>query len=64
LGGRYIQANGKTFGDPGNVRSAALWEFAFNQLIDQALIVERGLKGEVFSVTKLGYDVADQLRAA
>lgn len=62
LGGRYIQTNGKTFGDPGNARSAAVWEFAFDQLVSQDLIVERGQKGEVFSVTKLGYDIAEQLK--
>lgn len=64
LGGRYVQANGKSFGDPRDRRSNARWEYAIEELVDQGFLIARGVKGEVFEVTARGYDTADRLRAA
>lgn len=62
FGGTEIQTNGQTFGEPGNVRSAALWEAALQELIDLAYVTPRGEKGEVFQVTYSGYLKADRLK--
>ncbi|HZG45671.1 MAG TPA: hypothetical protein VEZ41_05325 [Allosphingosinicella sp.] len=62
LGGRYIQTNGQTFGDPRDRRSGALWEYALEQLVNLGLVIERGLKGEMFEVTQPGYLLGDQLK--
>ena len=61
LGGRYIQSNGKTFGDPRDRRSQARWEYALEELLTFGLLVGRGHKGEVFQVSAPGYEMADQL---
>ncbi len=63
IGGRTIQTNSKTFGDSGDRRSMARWEYALEQLMNHDLVVDRSYKGEVFEVADLGYQVADELRA-
>lgn len=63
MGGRTIQTNSKTFGDSGDRRSMARWEYALEQLVNHGLVVERGHKGEIFEVADMGYQVADELRA-
>lgn len=62
LGGRHIQTNGQSFGDPGNARSTALWESALNELVALGYLVSRGVKGEVYQVTNAGYKKADLLK--
>ncbi len=64
IGGRTIQTNSKTFGDSGDRRSMARWEFALMQLLDQSLVVGRGHKGEIYEVTEAGYQVAEDLMDA
>ena len=63
IGGRTLQTNSKTFGDSGDRRSMARWEYALEQLMNHDLVVDRSYKGEVFEVAELGYQVADELRA-
>jgi hypothetical protein len=63
LGGRAIQSNGKTFGDSGDRRSMARWEYALDQLVAKGLVVPRGDKGQLFEVTQPGYEMADAIRA-
>jgi hypothetical protein len=60
IGGRVIQAGGKSFGgtDP---RESARWENALNELIANNLIVARGYKDQVFELTHEGWRVADTL---
>lgn len=60
VGGRLIQAGGKTFGgEPG--RESARWENALNELVDEDLVSARGYKGEVFELTHKGWAAADAL---
>ncbi len=60
LGGRAIQAGGKSFGgDRG--RESAKWENALNELEINGLVVARGYKGEVYELTHEGWSVADAL---
>lgn len=63
FGGLSVQANNKQFTQQGNARSEALWESVVIELINYGLIQDRG-KGEVFSVTRRGYNVADTLKAS
>lgn len=62
LKGRFIQANGKTFGEQGDARSSARWEAALGELITLGYVVARGSKGEVFQVTNAGYHRADDIK--
>ena len=39
-------------------RAVALWESALQELVTDGLLVARGEGGEVFEITKQGYDVA------
>jgi hypothetical protein len=45
-----------------DARTQATWEAAVRELCNAGLLVGRGVKGEVFGVTKLGYQVADRLK--
>lgn len=61
-GGHGIQVNGMTFGDPGNARSEARWEAAFEELRSLLFIRPRGTKGQLFQITDAGYKRADMIR--
>lgn len=63
LGGDYIQANGKTFGDSRDHRSVARWKYALDQLVYGNYVQGIGYKGEVFEVTAQGYDAIDAIKA-
>jgi hypothetical protein len=56
-----LQTNGKNLITDQSRRAVAVWESALQELLDDGLLVERGQKGEVFEVTKKGYDVAEHL---
>ncbi len=56
-----IKTNGKTMPQDDSPREMAKWTAAFEELIDNGLVKERGLKGEVFEVTNYGYEVAEKL---
>lgn len=62
LGGRFIQTNGKTFGDSGDRRSSARWEFALDQLVSAGLVLARGHKDQVFEMSEPGYQLAEFLK--
>ncbi len=61
MSGLSVQAAGKNFAEGGDPRTEALWEAAVFELCDKGLFKEEGYKGQVYSVTKLGYQVADLL---
>ena len=63
MSGLTVQAGGRDFTKGGDPRTEALWEAAVFELCDKGLFKEEGYKGEVYSVTHLGYQVADQLGA-
>jgi len=58
MGGRHIQANGKTFGG-GSGRENAKWEMALNQLYQQDLVIQRN--ETYYEVSHKGYALADTL---
>jgi len=60
IGGRFIQAGGKTFGE-GRGRENARWEAALDELEREGLVVARGYKGEIYELTHEGWAVADAL---
>lgn len=59
MNGTDIQTNGKNMIASNERREIALWEKAVAQLVQLGLLVGRGLKGQVYEVTALGYEVAD-----
>lgn len=62
IGGFTVQTNKKQFVEPGNPRSRAAWEGAISELVRYGLLEARGYKGEVFGVTRRGYELADMLK--
>jgi hypothetical protein len=42
-------------------RAMASWESAIEQLVNDGLLVARGERGEVFEITKSGYDAASRI---
>ncbi len=63
MGGATFQAGNKTFCAEGTTREASRWESALNELLENKLVEECGDKGQVFKVTHLGYQFADNLRS-
>lgn len=63
FGGNFVRTNGRDFVQAGDVRSAAQWRGAVDELYGLALIEDRAGKGEIFFVTDGGYRAADLVRA-
>ena len=59
FGGLSIQTNGRSFAEKRNARSEARWEAGLDELVHYGLIEDRGIKGEIFAVTHLGFQVLD-----
>jgi hypothetical protein len=59
--GMSIAASGTNFVETGNPRSEAEWEAALKQLEERRLVVARGHKREIFSVTQEGFSIADSI---
>ncbi|BAR99996.1 hypothetical protein BV133_2403 [Blastochloris viridis] len=64
LGGVEIQANGKQFIESNNSRSRASWEGALRDLEKNGFINDISHKGEVFQITREGYEMAAILKGA
>lgn len=62
MGGMIVQTNRKGFVPDGDVRAAAIWEGAVQELLNLGFLQPRGHKGEVFSITREGYEAADLLK--
>ena len=56
-----INTNSKNF-IGANARENAEWESAIEELLSYGFLQERGYKGEVFSITNEGYQMADLLQ--
>jgi len=63
LGGRLLQTNGKTFGQRGERRDMARWEYALDQLLAADLVLRRGHKDQVFELSEPGYRLSEFLSA-
>lgn len=62
-GGLVVQTHSKNMVTrPHDGRCEALWEGAVEELVENGLIAKVGHKGEVFRVTRAGYELADALR--
>lgn len=61
--GLVIQVDDKQFGEMNNPRSEAIWEDALELLLRFNLIGSSGRKGQVFSLTRLGYEYVDRKNA-
>jgi len=59
--GLSIETNGINFVEQLNPRSEAIWEGALQELCDNGLIRDQGYKGEIFAITREGYELADLL---
>jgi len=59
LSGSKIQTNGRTFGEQGNPKEQATWEAALDELFYAKLVQFQN--GEVYRVTKAGFDLAEAL---
>ena len=64
MSGLEVQTNGIEFTKERSARSQAMWEAAVSQLVDHGLIHDQGYRGEVFSVTRAGYEVADIIKSS
>jgi hypothetical protein len=62
IGGGVVQSNGKNFVEPNNPRSRAIWEGAISELVELGLLEPVGYKGEVFKITREGYELADIIK--
>ncbi len=63
--GLTVQANNKNMvSAPRDGRCQAVWQGAIEKLVDNDLIADRGYEGEVFRVTREGYELADLLKGA
>lgn len=60
ISGRVIQAGKKQYGQE-NSKDSSRWEAALNELLDAKLIEVRGHKGEVFTLTHTGWQMAEIL---
>lgn len=63
IGGTSIQTNGKVFGEGGDRRIIARWEYALRQLAAGQLVEAKGHEGQVLFITAKGYDTADRLKS-
>ena len=44
-------------------REEALWKGAIEELVEHNLLRDTNYKGEMFKLTKQGYDVADRIKS-
>ncbi|HWM93150.1 MAG TPA: DUF4062 domain-containing protein [Thermoanaerobaculia bacterium] len=61
FGGLEISTNGRNFVETSEAREEARWEAALGELFEHGLINDKGGHGEIFGITKRGYQVADAL---
>jgi len=61
MGGTTLQANGQNMITEQTPREIAKWEAALDELVIADLVLDRGHKGEIFSLTDLGYKVVDTI---
>ena len=62
LSGTYIETNGRNFIISQERREIARWESGLDELLNAGFVETRGTKGEIFVVSKSGYDYIEQLK--
>ena len=63
LSGTYIETNSQNFITSQERREIAKWESVLEELVSAGFIETRGSKGEIFVVSKSGYDYIEQLKS-
>ena len=63
MGGDEVVTNGKKFIEANNPRSRAAWVGALEELASWDLIADVGYKGEIFQITREGYELVEILTA-
>jgi hypothetical protein len=64
IGGAHLQAGNRNFiNAEKGAREEARWKAALDELLERHLVEDLGFKGETFRVTKLGYNIADEIQA-
>jgi hypothetical protein len=62
LGGSFtIQTHGKRLNSGDGARERAKWNSALDELLREDLIIEKGFKGEIYELTKKGFELADKI---
>ena len=61
MGGLVIQAGGRSIVESGDKRSEARWNGALEELLNYDLVNDPTGKGQLFEVTREGFEVADEL---
>ncbi len=61
MGGSDMQAGGKDFLNPYTPRNEAIWKGALYELVNNGLAEDLGYEGELFSLSRSGFDVADRI---
>ncbi len=61
MSGLSVQSNGRAFVEAGDPRSEARWRGVIQELVRNRLLEQRDHNGEVFSVTDIGYVLADRV---
>lgn len=61
LSGYVLQVRGKNLIEDNNDRSRAIWNSALEELENDGLLAAVGSKRNIFTVTRKGYEIADQL---
>jgi hypothetical protein len=61
IGGVMLQTHNRQFIEGNNPRSRALWEGALDELRHADLVKMLGHKGEIFQLTRSGYELAETL---
>ena len=60
LSGTYIETNGENFIVTQERREVAKWEDALEELLNMGFVQLKGLSGDIFVVSKNGYDYIEQ----
>lgn len=63
MGGFEVQANRKKLNEDDSPRTEAKWEAAIDELRRFDLIKDVGYKGEIYSLTSKGFEIADMLKS-
>jgi hypothetical protein len=61
-GGTTIQTGGRNMIDEQTPRTLAIWRSALEELVNLGLVKAIGYKGEVYEVTRKGFEVADLIK--
>ena len=61
MGGPRVVVNNEEFGERGNPRDIAIWVGALEELVGLGLLQDRDGKGEVYFLTRDGYETSDRI---